>query len=375
LTDEEAKKTAIKAMMGSLVGGAGGAAGNSELINALQEKLDGMVGLRSGFLESLPGKIKRRIEKLQEVQEKHDELEEKFREERRALEEKYAKLYAPLYQTRADFVAGRTDVEQPTSTEDDDDEGDDDGDDEAGGGPQGVGIPDFWLVAMKNHELLEEVIKEKDEEVLRYLVDVTSETLNGEDENGFRLLFHFLPNPFFDQAVLTKTYHMMDDDDPILEKSEGTDILWKPGKNVTVKILKKKSKGKGGRAAKPMTKTEPVESFFNFFDPPKVPEDEDDIPDDEEMEELQEALEQDYEIGAVIKEKIIPRAVRWFTGEELEDEDDDDDDDDDEDDDDDDDDDDDGVEVIKVPKKGKGKGRSAAPPTDKAEQPPECKQQ
>jgi len=98
LTDEEAKKTAIKAMMGSLVGGAGGAAGNSELINALQEKLDGMVGLRSGFLESLPGKIKRRIEKLQEVQEKHDELEEKFREERRALEEKYAKLYAPLYQ-------------------------------------------------------------------------------------------------------------------------------------------------------------------------------------------------------------------------------------------------------------------------------------
>eukprot|EP00976_Prorocentrum_cordatum_P023144 472104-Prorocentrum_minimum.AAC.2 len=61
----------------------------------------------------------------------------------------------------------------------------------------------------------------------------------------------------------------MDEDDPILEKAEGTEIKWKAGKNVTVKVMKKKPK-KGGKNAKPITKTEPCESFFNFFSPPQV---------------------------------------------------------------------------------------------------------
>ena len=68
----------------------------------------------------------------------------------------------------------------------------------------------------------------------------------------------------------TKTYYMVDDEDPILERAEGTEIQWKSGKNLTVKIMKKKPK-KGGRGSgKPLTKTEPCESFFNFFSPPKV---------------------------------------------------------------------------------------------------------
>jgi hypothetical protein len=36
--------------------------------------------------------------------------------------------------------------------------------------------------------------------------------------------------------VLTKAYHMLDDDEPVLERSEGTEIDWKPGKNITVKV-------------------------------------------------------------------------------------------------------------------------------------------
>ena len=57
---------------------------------------------------------------------------------------------------------------------------------------------------------------------------------------------------------------------------------------------------------------------------------------------LQEELEHDYEIGCLIKDKIVPRAVAWFTGmaidpdedydeEDEEDEDEDEDDEDDED--------------------------------------------
>jgi nucleosome assembly protein 1-like 1 len=84
-------------------------------------------------------------------------------------------------------------------------------------------------------------------------------------------------------------------------------------------------------------KTVPTESFFNFFDPPKPPQDDDDASSD-----IEERLELDYQLGEDIKEKLIPRAIDWFTGEalqyenledfdegEFEDEDDEDDDDDD----------------------------------------------
>ncbi len=53
-----------------------------------------------------------------------------------------------------------------------------------------------------------------------------------------------------------------------------TEIEWIPGKNLTTKVLKKKPK-KGAKNAKPVTKTERCESFFNFFSPPQVPDDED----------------------------------------------------------------------------------------------------
>lgn len=57
----------------------------------------------------------------------------------------------------------------------------------------------------------------------------------------------------------------------------------------------------------------PTISFFNFFDPPKAPgEDEDDASSD-----VEERLELDYQLGEDIKEKLIPRAIDWFTGEAL----------------------------------------------------------
>lgn len=56
----------------------------------------------------------------------------------------------------------------------------------------------------------------------------------------------------------------------------------------------------------------PTESFFNFFSPPKPPADEDDATSD-----IEERLELDYQLGEDIKEKLIPRAIDWFTGEAL----------------------------------------------------------
>lgn len=63
-------------------------------------------------------------------------------------------------------------------------------------------------------------------------------------------------------------------------------------------------------------KTVPTESFFRFFSPPKAPND-DDEEDDEVTSHIEELLELDYQLGEDIKEKLIPRAIDWFTGEAL----------------------------------------------------------
>ncbi len=60
-------------------------------------------------------------------------------------------------------------------------------------------------------------------------------------------------------------------------------------------------------------KTIPTPSFFDFFNPASPPSDED----EEIDEEIEAKLELDYQLGEDIKEKLIPRAIDWFTGEAL----------------------------------------------------------
>ncbi|XP_023212250.1 nucleosome assembly protein 1-like 1, partial [Centruroides sculpturatus] len=144
-------------------------------------------------------------------------------------------------------------------------------------------------------------------------------------------------------------------------------IDWKKGKNVTVKTIKKKQKHKSRGSVRTVTKTVQNDSFFNFFNPPTVPEDEELLDD-----ETQTLLAVDFEIGHFIRERIVPRAVLFFTGEALteddyDDEDDDDDDDEgeanDQDDDDDENDPDFNPQAVKSGKKSQ------------QQPPPECKQQ
>ncbi|PPR94944.1 hypothetical protein GOBAR_AA25725 [Gossypium barbadense] len=286
-------------------------------------KLQNLAGEHADVLETLSPNVRKRVEVLREIQElrifsfsiyclgndfllwksEHDELEKKFFEERAALEAKYQKLYEPLYTKRYEIVNGIVKVEGETNEAVMDEEGDK--------CVEEKGVPDFWQTAMKMNEILAEEISERDEGALKYLKDI--KWSRNDDPKGFKLEFFFDSNPFFKNTVLTKTYHMVDDEnEPILEKAIGTKIEWYPGKCLTQKVLKKKPK-KGSKNAKPITKTENCESFFNFFNPPQIPED-DDI-DDELAEELQDRMEHDYNIGSAIRDKLIPHAVSWFTGE------------------------------------------------------------
>jgi len=193
------------------------------------------------------------------------------------------------------------------------------------------GIPSFWLTVLQNANpsLLSGTLQAIDEPVLRNLQDISYSV--AQDNSSFTINFHFSPNEFFTNTLLTKVYYMKNDidkDDPLdfdgpeIEKCEGCKIDWKTGKNTTVKVIKKKvkQKGKGKGGQKFETKTEKRESFFNFFKPPKFPED----PKADVDEETQDLISQDFDIGYNIKEKIIPKAVLYFTGDGLDDDEDDD---------------------------------------------------
>ena len=57
-----------------------------------QDELNKLVGTSSGFLESQPKAVRRRVAYLEELQEDHDELQDKYEEEMAALEKKYRDL-------------------------------------------------------------------------------------------------------------------------------------------------------------------------------------------------------------------------------------------------------------------------------------------
>lgn len=299
---------------------------HSGLVNALKDKLQTLVGTSSGYIESLPPKIKKRVEILQKMQAEHDELVSKFLEEKAALEAKYQNMYEPLYSKRHDVVNGITDIEDTKEEKTAKDSK------EENSGEKGV--PKFWSTAMTNNEILRVQITERDEDALKFLKDIKWSRL--DEGKGFKLDFFFNENPYFKNTVLTKTYYMVDENEPILERVTGTVIDWFPGKKLTEKVMRKKLK-KGAKSGKTVTRVEQCASFFNFFKPPQIPDDDEDL-DDDLADDLQDLLEQDYDIGSTIRDKIIPRAVSWYTGEAVETDDEDEDEEDDEEDEDGDDD-------------------------------------
>jgi nucleosome assembly protein 1-like 1 len=283
---------------------------NQQLVNMLQGRLGTLVGAPSGYVESLPAPVQRRIRALEAIGEKHVELEKAFHMEVLELEKKYASLFQPGYERRAALVNGQVEPEEEA----------DDVDEE-----EVKGVPEFWLTAFKNHYQLMELIQDKDEPVLKHLVDVR--TRYHTDKPGFALDFVFSENDYFDNSTLTKTYYYQHAEhvgDLVYESAQGTDIEWKQGKNLTVETITKTQRHKATKKTRTITKTIPSDSFFTFFktltidDISSDEDDEDEDADFDKEELLRHKLDADYELGEEFKEKIIPHAVDWFTGKALE---------------------------------------------------------
>jgi len=368
---------------------------NPQVLQAIQDRLNG----RGLLAMNLHPVVKRRIKALKKLQKKCLDIESKFYEEVHALECKYASQYDPLYEKRKDIIGG---VVEPTDSDcewaSEDEEEDDaiaeelkkkmnlggDGDAKTPGSDENAkGVPEFWLHIFRQVDTLSEMLQEHDEPIVRHLEDIKVKYSDPGKPMSFELEFLFSENDYFTNKSLSKVYMMRaepDEADPLsfegpeIIKCTGCKIDWKKGKDVTVKVIKKRQKHKSKGSVRTIEKKVKADSFFNFFDPPVVPTPDDGV---EEMDEETEALlAADFEIGHFFRDRIIPRAVLYFTGEALEDEDDDyeeeeDEDGDDEDDDDEDEDDDDEDEGPKKGKKGEGRKGDAG----KAGEQQECKQQ
>lgn len=303
---------------------------------------------------TLPKFIKRRVDALKKIQLEHTKLQHDYHKELQELELKYEKLYQPLYEKRFKIINGD---HQPTDDECQlpanilDDEYD--GDQENSGGKierilndeqeaelesKIKGVPGFWLGCLLSTYNFSDSVEPHDKPILRYLKDIRLSYGQSDPHWTYTLEFVFDENPYFTNKVLTKTYYLKskpDDKDPFsyegfeVCKSEGCEIKWNPGKDVTVKSVTVMQKNKNDGRTREKKKEVECDSFFYFFTPPKVPEglEAEDIED-----ELAAVIAVDFELGEVLRNSIIPKAVLYFIGflaesdDEEEDEDEDDDD-------------------------------------------------
>jgi len=312
---------------------------------------------------------KRRLNALRNIQLKIQDVESSYLEELFKLEKKFTSIYEPLYDQRANIISGKHEPnddeatwaynsEHPNLVE-----------------PSVKGLDNFWLEILKSSSVILDKIQDHDEPILKHLTDVRYK-INDQVPLSYTIEFHFSDNDYFTNKVLTRSYELItqrDKDDPFkyengtLYRSLGCQIDWKEDKNVTVKITKKKQTNKNDSTiSRVVSHEEKQDSFFMFFDTRtsdgirpvfkqkenktvdeanKISPQNEDADDPwgglDEDQLIEHLFEIDYEIGQLIKENLIPKALFYFTGEltagvdeddeEYDDENDDDDDDDDDD--------------------------------------------
>ena len=127
--------------------------------------------------------------------------------------------------------------------------------------PSSNGIPEFWLTALRNYVGLREIITERDAAALKYLIDLRIEHINVEDgdekqedadgkqcKQGYKIIFEFSPNEFFENKILEKSYFYGQEVDYtgefVYDHATGMTIQWKEDKDLTNEFEIKKQRNK-----------------------------------------------------------------------------------------------------------------------------------
>lgn len=293
----------------------------------------------------MPKYMAPRVVELRNLHDERKEVMERYLVERAELEARYHSIYyQPLYERRKNVIMGvfdeeiaskaaagnaKTDgvekqVQETTANagrhfnkeiqEDVEEEN---------VGSRERGIPQFWVCALSHMNEISQLITENDVDCLEHCIDI--QCIDHEDGQGFTLKFFFdaSTNAYFTNEVLTKRYdvpNLLLQDEPILKLVTGCAIDWtSDDKRLTFEKVQKRQRAKTGRSAGKMrtvTKSERRDSFFHFFNTPKMPDM--DAMDEEQADAIEEAFDRDYDVAQAFRSYLIPNAVLWFTGEAIE---------------------------------------------------------
>ncbi|XP_051115989.1 NAP1-related protein 2-like [Andrographis paniculata] len=136
------------------------------------------------------------IEKLQQVQDELEKINEEASEKVLEVEQKYNEIRKPIYDRRNDVIKS---------------------------------IPDFWLTAFMSHPALCDMLNEEDQKIFKHLSNLEVEDFK-DVKSGYSISFEFNPNPYFEDSKLTKTFAFQEDG---MTKVTATSIKWKEGAGIS----------------------------------------------------------------------------------------------------------------------------------------------
>lgn len=213
------------------------------------------------IIAQMPAQVQNRFKVLKVLSDKRSKLADEFEEEIKALDAKIAAKKKPLYEQRQKIIAGELkdfsgfvpvfDASHKRLQEEcalivtkkaaEKKEGEDKPEEDKPVDVENLkgkdGIPDFWFRSMKNNQMIWELVKEKDEEIIQHVRHIESERT--DKPKTLTVHLHFSPNEFFENEKLSLQVVYKEDEEDV-EKIVGTEINWKEGKDVTKKKIKKK---------------------------------------------------------------------------------------------------------------------------------------
>ncbi|XP_075100500.1 NAP1-related protein 2 [Nicotiana tabacum] len=199
------------------------------------------------------------IEKLQEIQDELEKINEKASDEVLEVEQKYNEIRKPVYDKRNDVISS---------------------------------ISDFWLTAFLSHPVLGNLLTEEDQKIFKFVSSIEVED-SKDVKSGHSITFNFKPNPYFENSKLSKTYTFLEDGPT---KITATTIKWKEGMGIPNGVADKKKGNKRSHAE---------ESFFTWFSEVNQKGDVDD--DENEILDIQ-----DDEVAEIIKDDLWPNPLNYF---------------------------------------------------------------
>ncbi|KAK1433737.1 hypothetical protein QVD17_10652 [Tagetes erecta] len=209
--------------------------------------------------EQIDGELVLSIEKLQEIQDELEKINEKASDEVLEVEQKYNEVRKPAYDKRGDIIKS---------------------------------IPDFWLTAFLSHPVLSDLLNEEDQKIFKHLTSIEVEDFK-DMKSGYSISFNFNSNPYFEDTKLTKTFTFLDEG---TTKITSTPIKWKEGTGVPNGVANEKNGNK---------RPHEEDSFFGWFSETQQKEDMDEIHD---------------EVAEIIKEDLWTNPLTYFNNDADEEE-------------------------------------------------------